>query len=195
MREYNRRWGTTKDLYEHINLIQMSHGKFHNGPFYYVCPIRNIICKVIPKVVHIERSPEFWRRHYLFLHKRRIQRKQWKKDRQLGENLIKMINNPEVLKFYGNLVNQYKGMLGERERLLEGLYRSIKGTKGRRDMWARYYQNQLDRYDKNYLKTAMEIEKLKYQIEELEAGHFNSYFESNVYLYSLQKECHHFAQP
>lgn len=59
----------------------------------------------------------------------------------------------------------------------------------------RFYWRQLEEHDKHYHEKALKMERLKYQIEELEAGKFNSFFESAVYLYAQQKECHHFAQP
>lgn len=155
---FPHRWGGgANDLYEHIQLLKVvtHYSPRYQEYFYYICPISGVLRLVKSKTVVRDRSSQAWRKHYKFLYDRRKARKARKKK---ADHILRMINNPEVLKFYTNLVAQYRIKTAHPP---QGLW----GEKWTEEKW-------------------MEMERLKYQIEELEKGNFDCFFESNIYLYT-----------
>lgn len=132
------------------------------------------------------RLPLTWQQHY----KIKQNNKQFcktKKDKGLME--LKMINKPDLLKFYLQLIQKRKSYLGLQISTKEYLNR-WKSSYPKKDWWSRYmYKSNLQKL-KDY-----KIEQIEYQIENLEKGNFNIFYEDAAYLYNQQKECHHFAQP
>lgn len=132
------------------------------------------------------KQPLTWQQHYKLKQDRK---KRFKSRKKEGLVQLTMINKPELFKFYNEILREYKSLvnnLKERER-------NLSKTKSKWEInnkinWNSYMYKQA-------LKTVPKIETLKYQIEQLESGNFDIFFESNIYLYSLQKECHHFEQP
>lgn len=180
----NYRWGRNKDLLEHIEFLKKRISNYAEW-FYYVCPRSNMIRLVKSRVWEKEKDASFWRRHYKFQTERKRKYKERRTEKE-SNALLSMINHPELYKFYSSIKRSYKLMA---ERLQEGekfWCRHRKST-GIDKFWARY--------KKPTKAKIFELESLKRQIEDLEAGNFNTFFESAVYLYSQQKECHHFAQP
>lgn len=196
----NQRWefsyrsggGDVRDLYKHIQWVKTTDPRKWSSDFYYICPISNMLRCVRIKKNTLDLTTEGWRRHYKMLQDRRRDKKARKKRE---DHILKMINNPPLMKFYGSLVREYRAELNAREYALqryeEAKARKDKGHKLRMN----FRRRQLDQIDRHFIQRMRKLDSLRYQIEELEAGRFDSYFESNVYLYAMQKECHHFEQP
>ena len=156
--------------------------------FYYVCPISNVIRLVKSKVWSQEKDSSFWRRHYNFQRDRRISGKKWRKDaKRDGEFLLSMINKPDLFKFYSRIKNEYKVLIAQMQSDKK-YYDKLHNSPNHKDkFWSSLYKPRREQISK--------VESLKDQIEELEKGNFNVFFESAVYLYAQQKECHHFETP
>lgn len=176
------RWGRNQDLAEHIQLLKVMWSN-HPRKFYYVCPKSNIIRLVKSYVWKKEHNSEFYRKHYKML----IERRKKHKELRLppNPNLLKIINDPDLFKFYCRLVKDYRELLKKIDSHERYLFRKKTGEKT--SWW--------DWEPKPTSQDCLNLDSYKRQIEEIEKGNFNIFFESAVYLYSQQKECHHFATP
>jgi hypothetical protein len=144
---------------------------------------------------------------------------------RIGKSLIMMINKPDLYKFYLELIAKRKELLNTiyttpsplpELKLYELTYECNRKKKiGKGHRWATkikvpipfhkakatFNRKMKDwKYWEDYRlgeakKAEKELIKVQEQIDHLEASRYDVYFESNVYLYSIQKECHHFAQP
>jgi hypothetical protein len=182
-----QRWEVSRDyafisynieLSEYIQRVRSSPRQYYmNHRFYYVCPISKKIRVVHATADALKKDADHWRRHYAFQKERKKKRKERKKCND--SYILRMINNPLLFEFYKSLHKEYKDILAEIDK-----YESMKKRREKHYNWYKPYPGKLQR-----------LEIIKPQITELEAGNFNCFFESGIYLYSQQKECHHFAQP
>lgn len=173
--EYNSSWngwGKNLDLLDHLDLLKHITSN-HVEVFYYVCPVTNIIRVAKSKAWKKERHSDWWRRHYKFEQDRRKN----KKKAPITEAMHKMINNRELYKFYVSIKEEYSGIM---KVLKEGM-KPIP-TKMKNNLWDRYSARLHNDEYKKFSKNQMKLERLKHQIEDLEAGNFNTFFESAVYL-------------
>ena len=142
-------------------------------------------------------------------------RKRNKKERfEYQLTLLKIINKPDLYKFYLELKSKEKELLvkinkkpdvypvrkyytqkynGHSFKRVPITDKSIIEKEYNR---AVSWWNLYEKFRKKDAETAKkEIIPIQAQLKELENGNFNVFFESNVYLYSIQKECHHFETP
>lgn len=174
------RWGHLIDLLDYIQSIKVKSYLCYPDEFYYICPKSNILRLVRSKELRKERDSEFWRRHYKFLTHRK--RRKYHKEIHY-HTLLRMINDPQLFKFYTGAVKEYRALIKKVEDYRE--------TPRPKDLWERIQWKRSSVKQEDFIR----IESLKNQIEELEAGNYNTFFESAVYLYSRAKECHHVAAP
>ncbi len=124
-----------------------------------------------------------------------LAKKERKKKMQHELFLLKIINKPELLKFYQSLIQQREKYKNITEKISDYKFKLLianpKTTKEYKDIYWQRLMYQMYSND----ATKIPIKLINYQIEQLEKGNFNIFFESNVYLYNQQKECHHFEQP
>lgn len=171
------------DLSGHIQSIKVKSYLFYPDEFYYICPKSNILRLVRSKELRREKNSEFWRRHYKFITDRKRKDKACRRERN-NDTILKMINDPDLLKFYSEAVKDYRALIKATEK--------HETEEKPKDYFAQAVWRMHNRQQQEYF---IHIESLKNQIEELEAGNFNTFFESAVYLYGRQKECHHVATP
>lgn len=179
---HGRRWGRTQDLADHIQHLKRRWSN-HSEKFYYVCPKSNIVRMVKSAIWKKEKNAEFYRKHYTLLSDRRRKRKALRKEDDL--TILRMINHPQLFQFYCRLVKDYKSLLKKEEDYQRYMFRKQSGA--RNSFW--------DWEPKPTTQDRLNLDSYKRQIEDLEKGNFNVFFESAVYLYAQQKECHHFETP
>ncbi len=120
------------------------------------------------------------------------ERKQQKlRDVVVHKTLLKLINNKLFYKFYVDLIKKEKGILS----LISDYRKLTSSTKGRNDFWARYNNQRYANKHKLIAEQQLELQNVRNDISKIENGEYNIFYESNVYLYSLQKECPHFESP
>ncbi len=135
--------------------------------------------------------------------KDRVQRRKLRLAYEL--QLLKMINRPDLYRFYTQLKAKEKSLLDTVYKRGEA-YPEFRRTYGYskvvipdpyQDLEKRIQTWQVyERWRKRDAEKAWkELGPVQKDIKELEAGNYNAFFTSNVYLYSLQKECHHFETP
>jgi SMC interacting uncharacterized protein involved in chromosome segregation len=98
-----------------------------------------------------------------------------------------MINKPDLFKFYSRIKGEYKHLIKQIESDKNYYEKYSKSPNHKDRQWVGLYKPNREKISK--------VESLKDQIEELEKGNFDVFFESAVYLYAQQKECHHFETP
>lgn len=126
-------------------------------------------------------------------------RKQWLEERRqqkirnvvVHKTLLKLINNKMLYNFYVQLIKNEKGIISS----ISDYHKLTPSTKGRNDFWARYNNQRYANKHKLIAEKEIELQKVRNDISKIEAGEYNIFYESNVYLYSLQKECPHFESP
>ena len=120
------------------------------------------------------------------------ERKQQKlRDVVVHKTLLKLINNKLFYKFYVDLVKKEKGILS----LISDYRKLTPSTSSRKDYWARYNNQRYANKHKLIAEQEVELQNVRNDISKIENGEYNIFYESNVYLYSLQKECPHFESP
>lgn len=216
-RWYGVRWRSYHfDLFQQVKSLKSitvyGHYSFHE--MHWICPYTGIL-----RYVRVRKPPppskEQIRSGYEKQAQRRRSRKQDRKERRLrGLPQLAMINRPDLYGFYNKLVFRYKALQTEmwKDRV-EGPPRYEKFTryysmklkkminepiKDPKATYLRRYKlwKSMNEWRKERVKEIKEeMATIEPQIEALEQGRYNIFFESNVYLYSQQKECHHFEQP
>lgn len=193
----------------------------YTNKVYYVDPNTNRVCVVENKRKPSRPSYKESRKIQEKTSKVKLQRKEEIKNRaKIEESLINMINKPDLYKFYRELVDQKKILLGiihkspYPEPVLKLYETDYSLTKKVGRLWKRVRvaipfhkaEEKLKKDMKSWRyserarirevsRAKEELPKIQEQIDHLEAGRYDVFFESNVYLYSVQKECHHVAQP
>lgn len=125
-----------------------------------------------------------WRDHYKKVTARKASNKKCRLERRAeGLCLLKMINRPDLFEFYKELKKIEKDN--------KSILFSVKYEKhtGKFADWSRRWSL----YKASEAKK--KLDKVMPQIEALERGEYNIFFESNAYLYNQQKECHHYDTP
>lgn len=113
-------------------------------------------------------------------------KKERKERRNIEINtLLKLINNKPLYEFYCKLIKISSIFKDKNGKIIDSGYR----------YWIEYKRNNWDQYTERYYLSNNEVLNYKNDIEQIESGNYNVFFKSNVYLYSLQKECHHFETP
>lgn len=181
--------------------------KYYYKEFLYVHPETNILMSVLPKS-YPKQTREQVRQNYEKKNARRkANRKYYKERRSKGINELKMINNKPLLDFYVSLVKErdllltrlnskpekYPSSTEQKYDYTTGKYNTI-SVKRYNDLCRSWRLSEALRKVKQ-AEAEVKYPAIQEQVERLESGDFGGYFSSNVYLYSLQKECHHFAQP
>lgn len=120
------------------------------------------------------------------------ERKQQKlRDVVVHSTLLKIINNKLLYQFYVSLIKDEKRIASEINE-----YRRIQpSTRKKNDIWKRIENERYANKHKLITATQKQLELKRNDMSKIENGEYNIFYESNVYLYSLQKECHHFEQP
>lgn len=123
-------------------------------------------------------------------------REKWLKERALQAKrneiitttLLKLINNKPLFQFYSKLLKNEKTILTSIADTNK-FWREYnpKNYKGGKD----YRRIQLP---KRISSDEIKLQQVRRDIQKIENGKYNVFYESNVYLYSLQKECPHFEQ-
>lgn len=174
----------------------------------WVDPITNIVMRIRP-IEEPSLTKEEVRHNY---EKRNQRRKNTRIDREKRKNEgladLKMINHPEMYKFYQKLLSLRSELIRRiTTRCTElPIYKTHESGFGinrykhicipnpqnvyrRAMMWWRYSErSRIEEMEKSKKK----LPSIQEQIDNLEVGNYNVFFESDIYLYSLQKECHHF---
>jgi hypothetical protein len=194
--------------------------RWRNG-FYWVDPETNILCH-IPSKQGKNLSKQEVRKYAEKKKERKRQNRISEKERKKrGLPQLAMINKPELFQFYNSLTKKKLNLLDTIHKTpekfpeieyTETVYVRIGGA-GRcwRNRWTKpvtqKIQNPIHRYNRKVKNWKMqergrvykantakkELAPIQEQIDNLEQGNYNVFFESNAYLYSLQKECHHFG--
>jgi hypothetical protein len=202
--EFIERHGHAKDLYKYIKDISARERYRHE--VYWICPETNVLKCVMP-TRNSHPNKEQVRKNYEKQQAIRISRK--KEDKIKEERGVKellFINSPDLYKFYVELVKKRESLITtinkkpqEKPKLefFKGLYPKVPISNPHLDLlkrlrWWRYMNSRMIVEAK---KAKKELEIVQEQINNLESGNLNVFYHSNLYLYSLQKECHHFAQP
>jgi len=129
-----------------------------------------------------------------------------KKYREVYENnLLKMINRIDLYRFYTQLKQKEKSLINTINKqpndypVLRTTYeynrtpipdpgQYLRKRISEWHLWERFRKRDVE-------KALAEIKPIQEDIKQLEDGNYDVFFKSNVYLYSLQKECHHFETP
>lgn len=132
-------------------------------------------------------------------HKSKHKHKEWLKEKKqrgirnkiITDTLIKLLGNKPLFEFYKNLLKDEK-------TLIQSIEDTERFWKDYNTNTKRIYKHGKD-YRRIYLPKRVSSDEIKLQqvrndISKIEEGEYNVFYESNVYLYSLQKECHHFEQ-
>lgn len=187
----NQQWETKAGHYmtgltKYIQKIRRQRPqRWANDVYYYVCPRSNMLRLVRSKSVPDYKDGDFYRRHYKFITDRRREKKDKREARQ-NDITLKMINDPELYRFYVESVREYRALLKKIEDYKK---------KDRPAKEANYFSKTGWLWGQSSREDFRRLESLKDQIEELEAGNFDAFFESAVFLYSRHKECYHFKTP
>jgi len=160
------------DLEYHIANLKRTYGNSTIN-FYYVCPVSGVLRLVKSRIWPYKKRDhaEFWRRHYKFA----SERKKKKKKEHIPEAIYTMINNRELFKFYTEIKSNYTNRL---KVLAKGLKPIPK------DYWSKWNVYTHNSNYKKFSEDQVTLQSMKDQIEELEKGNFDGFFESAVYLYS-----------
>ena len=118
---------------------------------------------------------------------RRLKKEKAEKRNIEVKTLLKLINNKLLYDFYCELIKI--------RNYIENKQGVITKTGYNYRYWIEYKYNEWDTYTTRYYLSRNELVNWKNDIEQIESGNYDIFFKSNVYLYSLQKECHHFANP
>lgn len=137
-----------------------------------------------------KKRPITWQQHYAYQQKRRDDKKRWKNQNKKSLIVLAMINNPALLNFYLRSSSELDGLIRKKAEWEEyaanpSEVRRIK--KGTSKWW--FSPNKFLQQDKRKLAELSRI------VPELERGIYDSYYRSPNYLFSIGKECPHFAQP
>lgn len=110
--------------------------------------------------------------------------------------LLHMINKPEWMYYYRNLLSEYK-QLNE----LEQRAQEPPPDRSKYEKMTGLHSYQYDRRKWAAKREEFTLEKrrrrdyIRWQLDKLRTGDFSSYYQSTVYLYSLYKDCPHFDNP
>ena len=115
--------------------------------------------------------------------KRKIQKQ---RDKIIAETLLKLVNNKLLFEFYSKLLKDEKAVMLSIKEFIQ--WRVDNVVRKKKDDWWYIYKT------KNHLRAEKRLQQVKNDISKIENGEYNIFYESNVYLYSLQKECPHFEQ-
>jgi hypothetical protein len=179
---------------------------WRNGSLY-VDPITNKIVHITPKGAPPQTRQQI-RESYEKRAIRRKSNKNYRVERKIrGVYELKMMNKPDLLKFYTQLKVERKSLLNlihskpnEYPSAFDhswkrGGYTKVPLTSGQ---YAKRLKNWkvMERWRlKKAAEANIKLPTIQEQIDRLEQGNFTGYFTSNVYLYKIYKECHHFANP
>lgn len=169
------------------NFIKNHSTKYYRATTRYYINEQGVICIIKPK----PKSPLTRSDIRYYAEKQKVRKSNRKKDRKLrkqeGINELQFINNPKLLEFYRTLVIKRKNLLIDIHKTAD-VTPTIKSNM----VWWRYYEKQRIIRAEKAKKEIIPVEK---DLENLRNGNLDVFFQSNIYLYSQQKECHHFAQP
>lgn len=195
---------------------------FYKNQIYYVHPETNKVCVVESKRQRPRHSYKESRKiQERMARSKKADRARKKEKERVETSLVAMINKQDLYKFYLQLLGKRRALLDKMNKQ-PSEYPKIKlkervqdyNTPGRY-RWYSYklvdipYHKALAKLnqdikwwtymEKNRVREAEEAKRqlpgIQKQITDLEEGRYDVYFESNVYLYSIQKECHHVATP
>ncbi len=178
-----RRYGELVALTDYIQEVKEGKFRYHRD-FLYICPKSNMLRLVVARPKHEREDPSRFRTYYQKLTQIRKEHKE--KRQRSADARLAMINNPQLYQFYIK-------MLSERESIRKKIekYETEKSP----DRNATYLTRVCWKWGKPKLEDFERLNHLERDIAELEAGHYDVFFESAVYLYSQHKECHHFKTP
>lgn len=92
------------------------------------------------------------------------------RDKVVADTLLKILNKKPLFDFYVKLLKDEKQC---NKNILDYI------------RW---------KWKQTIKEEEIKLKKIQSDISKIENGEYNVFYESNVYLYSLQKECHHFEQ-
>lgn len=142
-------------------------------------------------------TPRDWRKHYEMKQWKRRSDKESIKDRQrMAHFYLTMINKPELFKFFDSLKREYDS-LNEVERNSKRERPTPKTKNHLGSRWSAYYEMWRWKHDRRAftLEKRRRRDKIRRDLDDMMRGDFSSYYNSKQYLYSIYKECHHFASP
>jgi len=121
--------------------------------------------------------------------KKQLAEIKFKKHREkvISDTLLKIINNKLLFEFYVKLLREEKSIVSSIKNFVQWQVDNI--IKEKKDDWY-YYKYKI----KNNTKAEIKLQQIRKDIQSIENGYYNIFYDSNVYLYSLQKECPHFEQ-
>jgi hypothetical protein len=125
---------------------------------------------------------------------RRKDDKEKKLDRQrIAHFYLMLINNPDLRHYYEKILKAYE-ILNTMEQASHK-EKPLKEKKGKD--WAFAYEMWKWRRDREAFTPAKrkERDRIRRDLDNMMQGDFSSYYNSREYLYTLYKECHHFANP
>lgn len=188
--------------------LKSFNGSYHRDFFLYIDPVTNILKKVVAKGT---KKPTTRKDHGRYVQKKKfdnLKRKRAEKEQiSLELTELQLINKPEIHVLYRKLIREKNELLGKINKKQEEQpkirffhpYSYPKKPIGnpqndlkQRMTWWKYMESERIKDKK---KSEIKLISVLEQIERIQNGDYSSYFESNAYLYSIQKECHHFAQP
>lgn len=134
-------------------------------------------------------KPTFKREHLKSYYTEDTKKEKKKRDierRAEGLGALKMINKPDLFRYYKGLKKEYKELTNAL-RMAEWKYKT---DEAKILAFPKKYVSDIHRYNAA-VKSKPRIEVLNTTISKLESGDYSVFYISSAYLYSIGKECHH----
>jgi len=134
------------------------------------------------------------RKNYETITWKRKEYKQRRLDKQrISHFYVKMINSPELARYYEKILSVYAKLNVMEEAAHKEKPKKEKDKYKGMYQWEVYvWRKAREEFTSSRRK---ERDRIRQNLDDMMQGDFSDYYNSKEYLYTLYKECHHFAQP